>query len=70
MKQHKRLSFFHLVRSQNRKMIVVTFLALLEMVKQKLISISQDMSSEDDDIIVGEFIEVPDIDDTTLSESA
>jgi chromatin segregation and condensation protein Rec8/ScpA/Scc1 (kleisin family) len=45
-------------------MIVVTFLALLEMVKQKLISISQDNAGGEDDIIVGEFVEVPDIDDS------
>ncbi|MGA1249551.1 MAG: segregation and condensation protein A, partial [Candidatus Kapaibacteriota bacterium] len=63
MKEHKQLSFFHLVQQQSRKMIVVTFLALLEMVKQKLISISQDNAGEEDDIIVGEFVEVPDIDD-------
>jgi segregation and condensation protein A len=64
MKEHKQLSFFHLVQQQSRKMIVVTFLALLEMVKQKLISISQDNAGGEDDIIVGEFVEVPDIDDS------
>jgi chromatin segregation and condensation protein Rec8/ScpA/Scc1 (kleisin family) len=63
MKERKQLSFFHLVREQSRQMIVVTFLALLEMVKQKLISISQDNAGGEDDIVVGEFIEVPDIDD-------
>ena len=64
IKEHKKLSFFHLVQQQSRQMIVVTFLALLEMAKQKLISISQDTSIGEDDIFVGEFIEVPDIDDS------
>ena len=64
IKQHTSLSFFTLVKSQNRQMIVVTFLALLEMVKQKVISISQELQGADDDIIIGEFIEVPTIDDT------
>ena len=64
IRQNKRLSFFGLVHEQNRKMIVVTFLALLEMVKQKVISISQELQGADDDIIIGEFVEVPSIDDT------
>ena len=34
------------------------------MVKQKVISISQELQGADDDIIIGEFVEVPDIDDT------
>jgi segregation and condensation protein A len=64
IKTHKKLSFFELVREQNRKMIVVTFLALLEMVKQKVISISQELQGADDDIVVGEYVEVPAIDET------
>jgi hypothetical protein len=34
------------------------------MVKQKVISISQELQGADDDIIIGEFVEIPDIDPT------
>ncbi|MFH1049601.1 MAG: segregation/condensation protein A [bacterium] len=52
LKISKRLSFFGLVKNENRKNILVTFLALLEMIKDKLIFITQDILY--DDIIIME----------------
>ena len=51
-----------MVKNHSRQFIVITFLALLDMVKQQLISISQDIDN-DEDIVVGEFVAIPDIED-------
>jgi len=52
LKISKRLSFFSLVKNESRRNILVTFLALLEMIKNKLIFITQDVLY--DDIVIME----------------
>jgi len=47
LKINKRLSFFNLVKNASRMNILVTFLAILEMIKDKLIFIKQDVLYED-----------------------
>jgi len=47
LKITKRLSFFGLVKNESRRNILVTFLALLEMIKDKLIFITQDVLYDD-----------------------
>ncbi|ROL62030.1 segregation/condensation protein A [Bacteroidetes/Chlorobi group bacterium ChocPot_Mid] len=47
LKINKRLSFFNLVKNENRSNILITFLAILEMIKDKLIFIVQDSHFED-----------------------
>ncbi len=48
----KRITFFELVKEQNRKHIIVTFLAILEMMKQKQIFISQEEAFADINIFI------------------
>lgn len=52
LKIDNRLSFFGLVKNESRRNILVTFLAILEMIKDKLIFITQDVLY--DDIIIME----------------
>jgi segregation and condensation protein A len=52
LKINKRLSFFVLVKNESRRNLLVTFLAILEMIKGKLIFITQDVLY--DDIIIME----------------
>ncbi len=47
LKVNKRLSFFSLIQNSSRMNILVTFLAILEMIKEKLIFIKQDEMYED-----------------------
>ena len=49
----KRLTFFELVKSQTKQHIVVTFLAMLELMKLKVIFVTQDKIFED--IIIAEY---------------
>ena len=64
LKKQKKISFYSLVFGESRKNIIITFLAILEMIKMSLIKIYQE-SNFDDIIIVNpeELIEVEQIDE-------
>ncbi len=61
---NKKLSFYKLVYGESRKNIVITFLAILEMIKSRLIKIYQESNFEDIVIVKPEeFVEVEQIND-------
>jgi segregation and condensation protein A len=55
LKQTKELSFLRMTTTDTKQHIVATFLAILDMVKNRLISIVQ--ADNEDDIIITERIE-------------
>lgn len=51
----KQTTFFSLIDKQSRSSIVITFLALLDLVKQKIIRIQQNIIRDHEDILIEEY---------------
>jgi len=65
----KKTTFYTLINNQSRMSIVVTFLALLDLVKQQIIRIHQQSFGDNEDIVVEEYYPIEQEPEHTIFES-
>ena len=67
--KEKKTTFYTLINNQSRMSIVVTFLALLDLVKQQIIRIHQQSIGDNEDIVLEEYYPIKKEPEHTIFES-